>query len=60
MITPPPRIAIWTAVSSKPQAGPDKTSLQDQEAAGRQFAEAVGGHVVRVYSISFFNQSVNV
>ena len=48
---PPPRIAIWTAVSSKPQAGPDKTSLQDQEAAGRQLAQAVGGHVVAVYSV---------
>jgi DNA invertase Pin-like site-specific DNA recombinase len=45
------RIAIWAAVSSKPQAAQDKTSLDDQEQAGRQFATALEGHVVRVYTI---------
>ena len=40
--TSPLRIAIWCAVSSKPQAADDKTSLQDQEAAGRKFAAALG------------------
>jgi DNA invertase Pin-like site-specific DNA recombinase len=47
---PPPRLAIWCAVSSKPQA--DRSSLADQEAAGRTFAAAVEGHVVRVYSVA--------
>jgi len=45
------RIAIWCAVSSKPQAGADKTSLADQEQAGRTFAAALDAHVVRVYTI---------
>jgi len=47
----PLRIAVWCAVSSKPQAAQDKTSLPDQEAAGRKFAAAIGGHVVRVYTV---------
>ena len=45
------RIALWCAVSSKPQAANNKTSLADQEQAGRTFAAALEGHVVRVYTI---------
>jgi len=47
----PLRLAIWAAVSSKPQAAGDKTSLADQEAAGRKLAAALHAHVVRVYTI---------
>jgi len=47
----PPRIAIWAAVSSKPQAAEDKASLRDQERAGREYAERVGGRVVAVYTV---------
>ena len=36
----PLRVAIWTAVSSKPQAADDKTSLAEQERRGREFAAA--------------------
>jgi hypothetical protein len=39
------RVAIWCAVSSKPQASEDKISLQDQEAAGRESAAALGAQV---------------
>lgn len=46
-----PRVAIWAAVSSKPQAADDKTSLQDQEDLGRQYAEKIGGEVVRIYKV---------
>lgn len=46
-----PRVALWCAVSSTRQAAPDKTSLEDQEASGREFAAAVGGDVVRIYRI---------
>jgi DNA invertase Pin-like site-specific DNA recombinase len=49
--TRPPRVAIWCAVSSKAQAADDKISLDDQERAGREFADAIHGHVVRVYRI---------
>lgn len=45
------RVGLWCAVSSKPQAADDKSSLADQEEAGRRFAEAVGGEVVRVYTV---------
>ena len=45
------RVAIWAAVSSKPQAADDKTSLQDQENLGRQYAEKIGGEVVRIYKV---------
>lgn len=49
------RVAIWCAVSSKPQAALDKTSLADQEALGRSYASRVGGEigseVVRVYVV---------
>ena len=45
------RVAIWAAVSSKPQAADDKTSLQDQEDLGRQYAEKIGGEVVRIYKV---------
>lgn len=51
MDTPPPRIAIWAAVSSKPQAAEDKASLRDQERAGREYAEKCGGRVVAVYEV---------
>ncbi len=47
----PPRVAIWCAVSSKPQAADDKISLEYQEQTGRQFARAIDGHVVRVYTV---------
>jgi DNA invertase Pin-like site-specific DNA recombinase len=47
----PYRVAIWCAVSSKAQASEDKISLQAQEAAGREFAGAIGGHVVAVYTV---------
>ncbi|MCP4544643.1 MAG: recombinase family protein [Chloroflexi bacterium] len=47
----PLRIAIWCAVSSKAQATDDKISLQAQEQAGREFADAVGGCVARVYVV---------
>jgi hypothetical protein len=50
--TPPLRVAIWAAVSSKPQASEDKTSLQDQEAAGREFAAALGAQAVAVYQVA--------
>ena len=44
------RVGIWCAVSSKPQATEDKSSLQDQEAAGRRFAATVG-EAVAVYLV---------
>lgn len=47
----PLRIGIWCAVSSRPQAAPDKTSLEDQEQQGRDFAQALGGEIVAVYRI---------
>lgn len=47
----PLRVGIWCAVSSAPQAADDKISLPDQEASGRQFAEAIGGVVARIYSV---------
>jgi site-specific DNA recombinase len=47
----PPRIAIWCAVSSKPQAAEDKESLRDQERTGRDYAAKVGGRVVAVYRV---------
>lgn len=47
----PLRVAIWCAVSSPSQAADDKASLPDQEAAGRRFAESIGGTVVRVYTV---------
>ena len=45
------RVAIWAAVSSKPQAAEDKVSLDDQERKGREYAERIGGTVVRVYKV---------
>jgi len=45
------RVAIWCAVSSKAQAAENKTSLEDQERAGRQYAESIDGQVVRVYRV---------
>lgn len=45
----PLRVAIWSAVSSKPQA--EKTSLSDQEEAGRRFAASLDGHVVAAYVV---------
>ena len=35
-----PRIIIWAAVSSKPQASEDKSSLQVQERDGREYDHA--------------------
>lgn len=45
------RVGIWAAVSSKQQAGDDKISLQVQRQLGREFAEAIGGQVVRIYAV---------
>lgn len=45
------RVGVWCAVSSKPQADPEKESLPSQEQAGRDFARAVGGEVVAVYVV---------
>ncbi len=52
------RIGAWAAVSSRAQATEDKSSLQDQEAAGRRFAEAVGGQVVAVYTVPGHSRDV--
>jgi len=38
----PLRVAIWCAVSSKPQAAEDKDSLTDQERRGRAWAAMAG------------------
>ncbi len=51
MADSPLRVAVWCAVSSIGQAAEDKISLPEQEAAGRAFAQAVGGTVVRVYHV---------
>ena len=40
----PFRLGIWAAVSSKPQAGDDKISLESQEAEGRALAEKHGAN----------------
>ena len=45
------RVGVWCAVSSQQQATEDKVSLEDQENAGRRFAESVGGEVVAVYTV---------
>lgn len=45
------RVGIWCAVSSGPQAADDKISLAAQEAAGRDFARAIGGQVVSIYTV---------
>lgn len=47
----PPRIGVWAAVSTLAQAAEDKISLESQEQQGREFAEAVGGEVVAVYTV---------
>jgi len=47
----PLRVALWCAVSSRPQAADDKTSLDDQRQAGEQFAAAIGGSVVVTYTV---------
>ncbi|HUT58537.1 MAG TPA: recombinase family protein, partial [Phycisphaerae bacterium] len=47
----PLRVALWCAVSSRPQASDDKTSLDDQRIAGEQFAAAINGNVVTRYSV---------
>jgi len=47
----PLRVALWCAVSSRPQASDDKTSLDDQRIAGEQFAAAVNGNVVTRYNV---------
>jgi hypothetical protein len=52
MTEPPLRVAIWCAVSSPAQAAADKTSLDDQEAAGRAFAAALGAVVVAVHRVA--------
>ena len=43
------RAAIYCRVSTDGQAGEDKTSLEDQETRGRQYAAAKGWKVVSVY-----------
>jgi DNA invertase Pin-like site-specific DNA recombinase len=44
-----PRVAIWTAVSSQPQT--EKSSLDDQEQAGRRFADSIDGDIVAIYTV---------
>jgi len=46
-----PRILIWCAVSSKPQAGENKSSLQVQEKEGRAYADMHNGTVVDVLRV---------
>lgn len=45
------RIGLWIAVSSRPQANPEKESLPEQRRLGEAFAQDVGGQVVRTYEI---------
>ena len=45
------RVGVWCAVSSRPQAKEEKTSLADQEKAGREFADALDAQVERVYRV---------
>ncbi|MBD3305302.1 hypothetical protein GF348_02935 [candidate division KSB3 bacterium] len=47
----PPRVAVWSAVSSKPQAQEHKDSLQSQLRDGRAWAKEQGGDVVATYQI---------
>ena len=49
--SPPLRVGIWAAVSSKPQAGEDKVSLESQETQGRELAQVLGAQVVAVYRV---------
>ena len=58
MVETPLRIGIWAAVSSAVQATDDKISLTEQEDAGRQFAQQVGGQVARVYSVPGHSRSI--
>lgn len=48
----PLRVGVWAAVSSRKQAADDKVSLPDQERQGREFADAIGGEVVAVYTVA--------
>lgn len=50
--THPLRVAVWAAVSSKPQAAEDKDSLPRQVRDARAWAADRGGDVVRVYEVS--------
>lgn len=47
----PIRVGVWCAVSSASQAEPDKVSLAEQERAGREFAQSIGGQVVAIYRV---------
>lgn len=49
-MTKPPRVGVWCAVSSRPQAE-DKESLPAQRRAGEEFARALGGEVVAIYEV---------
>jgi len=51
MTTSNHRVAIWCAVSSKPQAAEDKDSLRVQEHDGRAWADSIQSPVVRIYSV---------
>jgi len=51
MTEQPIRVGVWCAVSSKPQADTEKESLPAQETAGRDFAQALGGEVVKTYTV---------
>jgi site-specific DNA recombinase len=46
-----PRVLIWAAVSSKPQAAEDKDSLQVQENAGRAYADRIDGEIIDVLRV---------
>ncbi|MFN3077425.1 MAG: recombinase family protein [Alphaproteobacteria bacterium] len=54
----PLRIGLWLAVSSQPQAAADKSSLDDQEQAGRRFAAGLGSPVIAVYRVDGFSRDV--
>ena len=51
MTDSPWRIGIWAAVSSKAQARDDKVSLEQQIAAGHDFAHAVDGSVAATFVV---------
>ncbi len=52
MTRPPLRIGVWCAVSSRPQAEPEKESLPAQRRAGEEFAHALGGEIVARYEVA--------
>jgi DNA invertase Pin-like site-specific DNA recombinase len=51
------RVAVWAAVSTKPQATEDKDSLPSQIRDGRTWAESNNGGVVATYKITGHSRS---